>query len=155
MLFALGVSALALVADLCARLSVHSRLRGWRRWAALGSLVTLVIVATPIPATSTWSKWLIGSDAWRASERVAVYDRDGQQGTVGMYFVADYVGCAAPPFLGCGLWGAGEVGAFTLASVIWIFALAPAVNLALALGARVYKRYRPAFGRSSPTPHAV
>lgn len=154
-LFALGVSALALVADLCARFSVHSRLRGWRRWAALGSLVTLVIVATPIPATSTWSKWLIGSDAWRASERVAVYDRDGQQGTVGMYFVADYVGCAAPPFLGCGLWGAGEVGAFTLASVIWIFALAPAVNLALALGARVYKRYRPAFGRSSPTPHAV
>ena len=141
-LFALEASALALCVDLCTRLTVHSVSRGRRRWV-LGPLALMTAVLVSICAVNLSSTWLVGTVSWRASERVVAYASDGPEVVAGEYFVADYVGCAAPPFLGCGLWGGGSMDAFTLAMVLWMFALAPAALLALVLWARVYRRCHP------------
>ena len=158
-LLALGASALALSADCCARLIARRMSRYPRRWAAFECLARLVtlsgcLCAVFVTAVAlSMASWFNGPNRWRASERVAVYTSDGQEGGVRVaaeYFVADYVGCASPPFVGCGLWGGGAVDAFTLAVALWMFVLAPAALvaalLALALWANRRRRH-PATGR--------
>lgn len=145
---ALAAAVAALSTDLLVRNGVRCLSLTQRRERGLIAVMALTVAAlTSACAVTLSTTWLLGTEAWRASERVTTYDFEGNAST--RYFVADLSGCAAPPFAGCGLWRGGEVVAFVMAVILWLLVFAPFI----AVGAIITKRalsYWHSTGRSRP-----
>ena len=99
------------------------------QWFPPGVLLALVVILARLCGSALASTWLVDPKAWRANELVRSYDRSGR--IAAEVFVADYVGCTAPPYVGCGwVLGGGQADVYIVAVLVWLVLLAPATLLA-------------------------
>jgi len=126
---AIGVSLAALASDKCVRSAVKL-LSGRSRVAVLGALALVTILLLRFLVVVLSSTWMIDVDEYRAAERVSI-------SAAQRFFVAHYVGCAAPPFVGCGFWSSGLISPFLLGVITWLSVLAPGVPFVVLVALRL------------------
>ena len=122
---AVVISLAALASDKCARSAVKL-LSERGRVVVLGVLASVAFLLLCFLAVLLSLTWMRGADEYRAAERVAI-------SAAQRFFVADYVGCAAPPFVGCGFWNGGLISPFLLGVTMWLSVLAPGVPFVVLL----------------------